>query len=146
MMKLSVGELAKLSHEALIAMVIIQKQHEAMNFCIDTSTVDLAGAGVFALVDIPISETMMLYTGAVITGCEYDSFTGDTSKYVVQCDRQRKYINATDDTASGMARFINTDLDPRKINAQMLVYDDCVIINALRKIKKGEEIFIDYGR
>lgn len=143
---MSAGELAKLSYEALVAEVKIQRKHESKNFYVGPSTVDIDGAGVFASVTIPCNKVMMLYTGKIITHRKDKSFTNETSKYLVQCEKQRKYIDATDDKASGIARYINTSLDPEKINGVMSFDKDCILITSSRQIEIDEEIFVNYGR
>ena len=46
-----------------------------------------------------------------------------------------------------LARYINDNFDKSKLNAEFVKFeaDACAIVCTIRKVRKGEEIYVDYG-
>jgi SET domain-containing protein len=95
------------------------------------------GLGLFAMETIPPDERMIEYIGSVLT---YEEANKRGGKYLIKIDE--KYI--IDGRArSNMARYINHSCRP---NARAYTSGVRVWIWALRTIKAGEEVTINYGK
>ena len=55
------------------------------------------------------------------------------------------YKDASDISQSNWTRFVNCNLDDDKNNLTMTQKFDKIYYRTLRKIKKGEELFVNYG-
>lgn len=109
------------------------------------------GSGVFATTKIRKGEPIVEYKGRLITHEEADELyhgdidTGHTFLFTLN---EKYIVNANED--GNVARWINHSCAP---NAIAFVHEhkkgnprkDKVIIEALRKIRPGEEITYDYG-
>jgi SET domain-containing protein len=109
------------------------------------------GNGVFALVDIPVSTEIVEYRGKLLTHAQADrryansSDTGHTFLFTLN---GRYVIDANTD--GNIARWINHSCAP---NCRAYLVEDStgdprkdrVVIESLRKLRKGEELTYDYG-
>jgi len=109
------------------------------------------GNGVFAVDTIAKGEHVIEYKGTLMTDAEADKMYGDggetghtflftlNDEYIIDANRK-----------GNTARWINHSCDP---NCQALIDEsesgdrrkDKVVIEAIRKIKPGEELTYDYG-
>ena len=109
------------------------------------------GNGVFAAEPIAKGEHVIQYKGTLMTDAEADKMYGDggetghtflftlNDEYIIDANRK-----------GNTARWINHSCDP---NCQALIDEsdsgdrrkDKVVIEAIRKIKPGEELTYDYG-
>lgn len=109
------------------------------------------GNGVFAVDAIAKGEHVIEYKGTLMTDAEADKMYGDggetghtflftlNDEYIIDANRK-----------GNTARWINHSCDP---NCQALIDEsdsgdprkDKVVIEAIRKIKPGEELTYDYG-
>jgi SET domain-containing protein len=111
---------------------------------IQTRRSGVHGKGVFALVDIPEGETLIEYTGEVITWTEaLDRHPHDPSDpnhtFYFHIDEEH-VIDAK--YGGNSARWINHSCKP---NCEADVEDGRVFIRSKRDIQAGEELFYDYG-
>lgn len=111
---------------------------------IQTRRSGVHGKGVFALVNIPEGETLIEYTGEVITWTEaLDRHPHDPSDpnhtFYFHIDEEH-VIDAK--YGGNSARWINHSCKP---NCEADVEDGRVFIRSKRDIEAGEELFYDYG-
>jgi SET domain-containing protein len=111
---------------------------------IQTRRSGVHGKGVFALVDIPEGETLIEYTGEVITWAEaLDRHPHDPSDpnhtFYFHIDEEH-VIDAK--YGGNSARWINHSCKP---NCEADIEDGRVFIRSKRDIKAGDELFYDYG-
>lgn len=111
---------------------------------IQTRRSGVHGKGVFALVDIAPGETLIEYTGEVITWTEaLDRHPHDPSDpnhtFYFHIDEEH-VIDAK--YGGNSARWINHSCKP---NCEADIEDGRVFIRSLRAIEAGEELFYDYG-
>lgn len=111
---------------------------------IQTRRSGVHGKGVFALADLAEGETLIEYTGEIITWAEalrrhpHDpSDPNHTFYFHIDEDH---VIDAK--VGGNSSRWINHSCDP---NCEAEVEDGRVFIRTLRNIQAGEELFYDYG-
>ncbi len=98
--------------------------------------------GVFAKRDIPKNTYIIEYVGRKITNKEADKISEDETKNgIVYLFEINKRYTIDGDVSYNPARFINHSCNP---NAESLNDKGHIWIEALRDIKKGEEITYDY--
>ncbi len=104
------------------------------------------GRGVFALQRLATGSRLIEYKGERITHREADRRHGrDTvdegpdHTFLMTLDR-RYVIDAT--ASRGWAKWINHSCEP---NVEALIVGSRIYIFALRYIRRGEELFLDYG-
>ena len=95
------------------------------------------GLGLFTLRPIKSGKRIVEYSGTIITNEEADRRGG---KYLFELDEKRA-VDGT--TRSNLARYINHSCRP---NAEGLTTGSRIWIWALRDIKAGEELTINYGK
>jgi SET domain-containing protein len=97
------------------------------------------GLGLKALRKFKIEEEIIEYTGRHITD---DDLNDETNLYLFQLN-EKNYIDGSG--LSNLARYINHSCKP---NAQAFVSHDekSITIEAIKTIKRGDEIVIDYGQ
>jgi hypothetical protein len=111
---------------------------------IQTRRSGVHGKGVYALVDIAPGETLIEYTGEIITWAEaLERHPHDPSDpnhtFYFHIDEER-VIDAK--YGGNSARWINHSCKP---NCEADIEDGRVFIRSKRAIKAGEELFYDYG-
>jgi uncharacterized protein len=111
---------------------------------IQTRRSGVHGKGVFALVDLAPGETLIEYTGEIITWTEaLERHPHDPSDpnhtFYFHIDEDR-VIDAK--SGGNSARWINHSCKP---NCEADIEDGRVFIRSLRAIAAGEELFYDYG-
>lgn len=94
------------------------------------------GKGLFAATDIAKGGFIAEYTGTKVASKAADD---SKSRYLFEIDDEWT-IDAQD--GGGVARFINHSCEP---NTEAEIEDSRINIYAVRHIRKGEEITIDYG-
>ena len=111
---------------------------------IQTRRSGVHGKGVFALVDLAPGETLIEYTGEIITWTEaLDRHPHDPSD-----PNHTFYFHIDEDHVidakygGNSARWINHSCKP---NCEADIEDGRVFIRSLRAIEAGEELFYDYG-
>jgi uncharacterized protein len=95
------------------------------------------GLGLFTLRPIKSGKRIVEYSGTIITNEEADRRGG---RYLFELDEKRA-VDGT--TRSNLARYINHSCRP---NAEGLTTGSRIWIWALRDIKAGEELTINYGK
>ena len=101
------------------------------------------GKGVFAVADIAEGETLIEYTGEVISWQEAQ----DRHPHDPQDPNHTFYFHVDDDRVidalfgGNSSRWINHSCDP---NCEAEDDNGRIFIKALRKIRPGEELFFDY--
>ena len=94
------------------------------------------GLGLFALQDIPKGEFILEYTGKKIPTAVAD--TMKDSRYLFEIDEEWTIDGSP---RSNTARYINHSCEP---NTEAEIDDGRIVITAVRDIKNGEELTIDY--
>src|SRR4051794_27287941 len=98
------------------------------------------GLGLFAVAPIATGETIVEYLGPRIpTSVAQELDRRRANKYLFEIDR-RWTIDGS--ARSNVARYVNHACDP---NAEAALVRGRMIYRALRRIRPGEEITIDYG-
>lgn len=106
------------------AQVVVKASHSGM------------GDGLFAGEDIAKGDFIVEYTGKKITTKAADALK---TRYLFELDED---WTIDGETLSNTARYINHSCDP---NAEAEIHDEHILISALKAVKTGEEITIDYG-
>jgi hypothetical protein len=108
------------------------------------STIPNAGLGLFATRDLP-RGTQIPYEGKKLTDYQekkmYGSATNDVAPYGVSV---KKNLVVDGACARGTANFSNDN--PKKRNAKLIATKGEVKITSTKKIKKGQEVFTNYGK
>lgn len=104
--------------------------------------------GLFTNVDIPKGGRIVEYTGRHREWKDVKQFDGHNG-YLLRLNRNTA-IDARP-KRSGMGRYANDAMGISRVpglrnNAEYLIYGNRVFIEATRNIRKGEEIFVSYGR
>lgn len=94
------------------------------------------GKGLFAEDDIPAGVCFLEYKGRELT--EDEKYTS-TSRYLFEINKK---VTLDGWVKGNTARYINYACDP---NAEFDTKGDRVFVFSTKKIKKGEQITIDYG-
>ena len=94
------------------------------------------GDGLYAAADIAKGDFIVEYTGKKISTKEADALK---TRYLFELDDD---WTIDGETSSNTARYINHSCDP---NAEADIQDDHILIAAIKDIKSGQEITIDYG-
>ncbi|MBT4111454.1 SET domain-containing protein-lysine N-methyltransferase [Candidatus Woesearchaeota archaeon] len=98
--------------------------------------------GVFAKKDIPKGTYMIEYVGKKITNKEADEISErEVSEGVVYLFELTSKLTLDGNIKGNDAKYINHSCEP---NAESLNDDGRIWIEAMREIKKGEEITYDY--
>lgn len=125
------------------------KKHtkKVLGVSVKKSSIPGAGKGLFAERDFKKGENIVQYNGEILTVDQYDKRYGDDAMgaYGITLDENR-VIDAAK-TSAGVARYA-CDFHGSKAkgpNAEYVSDDEEVWIVAIKNIKKGEEIFTDYG-
>lgn len=93
------------------------------------------GKGLFAAADIKKGEFLLEYTGKKVPTATANEMT---TRYLFEIDDEWTIDGST---RSNTARYINHSCDP---NTEAEIRDGHIMIDALKDIKKGEELTIDY--
>jgi hypothetical protein len=103
------------------------------------------GRGAFAIRRIKAGTRLIEYTGERMTEDEADERYADDD----ESEPHHTFLFSLDDgtvvdaaTGGNVARWINHSCDP---NCEAVIEDDHIYIDALRDIRKGEELFYDYS-
>ncbi len=98
------------------------------------------GKGIFASIDIPEEETILLIEGDVIDGNECERREEEENNVYIFWNGDDCYIDTNN---SEKIKYVNHDCDP---NCYVDEWDTSTLqLVALRDIKAGEELTIDYG-
>jgi len=110
---------------------------------------EIHGRGLFAIRNIPKETDIIEYVGEKIDKEESDrrgwelyeqaQETGGAAVYLFTLNDE---FDIDGDVEWNSARLINHSCDP---NCEAVIDDDKISIVSLRKIKKGEELFFNYG-
>lgn len=119
------------------------KKHKEENFEIKTSLIPKSGKGVFSLIPIKKGDTIGSYIGRYMNDKEFDSGKHENNHYILHICKDC-YIDAEDLKRSNYTRFINHSKKP---NCRFVVSTryKTARVEALRNIKIGEELYLDYG-
>jgi len=93
------------------------------------------GQGLFAVVPIRKGDFILEYTGKKIPTALADTMT---SRYLFEIDKDWTIDGSA---RSNTARYINHACDP---NTEAEIENGRILIHAVRNIKKGEELTVDY--
>ncbi len=120
---------------------------KVLGVSVKKSSIKGAGKGLFAARDFKKGENIVQYTGEILTVAQYDKRYGDDAMGAYGITLNDNQVIDAAKTSSSVARYA-CDFHGSNLkgpNAQYESDDKEVWIVALRKIKKGEEIFTDYG-
>ncbi len=120
---------------------------KVLHVSVKKSTIPGAGKRLFAEKDFKKGENIIQYSGEVLSVDEYDKRYSDDAMGAYGITLNDHQVIDAAKTSSSVARYAcDFNGSGRKgPNAQYESDDKEVWIVALRKIKKGEEIFTDYG-
>ena len=103
------------------------------------SSVEGAGKGVFAKVDLPKGARVAEYTGVV---CRDEDYAYDNEgDYVILFSIGKGRVIDPRKGNAGVAHFINHSCEP---NCHAFQEGDRIFIETLRRMKAGEELFYNY--
>lgn len=116
------------------------------NVFIAESTIPGAGLGAFAAADIREGQVLGDYTGRECT--KYDD--GDYVLHIMGHNGRKnieRCIDAQDPVTSGWPRYLNSIKrgDGRSKNCTFFINRDKVSVKAIKKIKAGTELLVNYG-
>jgi hypothetical protein len=112
---------------------------------IKKSTVDGAGKGAFANVDIPKGKVIGEYVGKVYKEKDLDNANGDYLFSVRHLGKEVKIIDGRDWKKSSWVRFVNTPQTQDEGNAYFFQYEQRIFLKTFKDIPEGQEIFAYYG-
>ncbi len=118
------------------------KPRPASDFEVRESTIPGAGRGLFARVAVEPGETIGYYTGEVVGWERLTDQSYSKSKYIFAVGRDR-FVVARGPRANHI-RYINHATEPNAF-AVVSTRWKTVRIEAIRPVKPGDEIFLDYG-
>ena len=95
------------------------------------------GEGLFAGADIGKGDFIIEYTGEKILTKVADTLK---TRYLFELDKK---WTIDGETLSNTARWINHSCEP---NCEADIHDGHILISAMRDIKAGEELGMDYGK
>ena len=120
--------------------------------CIKLSNIPSAGFGAFAKQQLPANIVLGEYNGIRINNT-YISANLDqykSNKYLFAIKNQGKiteYVDAKELNSSNWTRFINgSKNNTYKTNVEAYQYQKKIRIKTIKKIAKGEEIILNYGK
>ena len=104
-----------------------------------------SSAGVFAKKRLRKALVIGTYRGKDSGKDQYDlDHPGNRPRYVLETKRN-VFIDATDPRTASMGRFINDPGPSRKPNVAFVLSRGKILIQTLRLIMPGEELFVSYG-
>lgn len=111
-------------------------------FEVKKSSIKKAGKGVFTKVKIKKGEHIGFYTGKILTAKQIEKEPYISSSYIMEVTKN--YYILAEGKKANFTRFINHSNKP---NAEIIISKKkkTARIAAIKKIKKGEEIFYDYS-
>jgi SET domain-containing protein len=98
------------------------------------------GKGAFATTDIPKGTLIGEYTGEVIDEAEADRRYENSERVYLFTVEGGKYVDGDD--PKNLLKYVNHSCNP---NCEADIKGEKVFYHALRDIKKGEELTIDYS-
>lgn len=113
-------------------------------YTIKTSTVPNSGKGVFTKVDLSKGFTIGNYMGRKLNVMQYNNLKNDNYVWELSSSHGPFYIDASIKKYSNWLRYINHKSD-NKENLEPYQYSGNLYYRTTKKIKKGSELFIDYG-
>lgn len=138
------GANTRCKHMTTISQYCWQHEKALRGLRIKTSEIPGAGKGVFTTMPIPKGAIICKYTGDIVQEDDPDY----SNPYALQIkERPPTFIDASKTNEPGEGRWVNDGRDVMPNNAE-LVYvsrDKMGYVKALRDIRPGEEILVDYG-
>ena len=116
-------------------------------YSIKKSTIPNAGKGAFANVYIKKGTVLGEYHGKILSRKQYESMDDDDQAYVweVSSPSGPFYIDGGPVKKNNWLRFLNDSRSVSKNNVQEYQYAGRVFYKAIKNIKPGSELFVDYG-
>jgi len=128
-----------------------ENKYKYIQLEIKPSKIENAGMGVYALEPIPkgasgvykgvkksLKKGNPYYSWIVY---EYDEETGETKS-----NKELFLLDATNKNSSNWTRYVNCGMKKRYNNMSCMQKFDKIYYYATKNIKKGSELFIDYGK
>lgn len=112
------------------------------DFEVKKSTIKKAGNGLYALKDIKKGDTIGDYKGVVLNEKQFNN-QKEMSMYVLFVTKNH-YIDAKDPKKSNYTRYINHSSKPNCVFVTSNRWKTAKV-KAIKNIKTGEELFLDYG-
>lgn len=116
---------------------------------VDKSSIPGAGLGLFAKKDISKNSIITYYDGIYISKTEADQLKEKNKHWhVITIDRLLSYIDGLKKPLPfrGAGSFANDAKDPSLTNAKFWRNSNKIWVKAIKNIKKGDEIFVSYGK
>lgn len=111
------------------------------------SSIKNAGLGVFAVSTIKESEKIGEYTGKILTPKKYSTLKN--TNYCFQVSINGKPLHYIDGNRKSLTSLINgakNKTQMKLVNVMAYQYRKKIFLKALRLIKPGEELILDYGK
>lgn len=111
------------------------------------SSIKNAGLGVFAVSTIEKGEKIGEYTGKIVTVKDYSGLKN--TEYCFQVSINGKPLHYIDGNRKYWPSLINgakTKTQMKLVNVMSYQYRKKIFLKALRSIKPGEELILDYGK
>ena len=116
---------------------------------IKTSTLPHAGRGVFTTAKLRSNAAIGEYTGMRISTRAALAKKNDNA-YMFgirdQADNRIKWVIDAADEYGSYVKYVNTNLDPDRINILAVTQNDRLYYVTKREIEAGEELFVSYGQ
>lgn len=121
---------------------------KASDFVIKKSTIPNAGKGLFAKINIEKGTDILEYTGKITSWKEANHKDGK-NLYIFYVNRN--HVVDASVKGNNLARYVNDAEGLSKIkglsnNCVYEIKNKKVILVATKKIKSGEELFVEYGK
>lgn len=111
------------------------------------SSIKNAGLGVFAVSTIEKGERLGEYTGKIVTVKDYSRLKN--TEYCFQVSIKGRPLHYIDGNRKSWPSLINgakTKTQMKLVNVLAYQYRKKIFLKALRSIKPGEELILDYGK
>lgn len=106
-----------------------------------------AGKGVFAKIDIPKGTVLGWYRGKYLTEKQFEKLPDSKTDYVWYIN-DNLYVDGSKIKKNNMLIYVNgakTKAQKKKINVDSHNYRKKIWYKTTKKIKKGDELIVDYG-
>lgn len=120
------------------------------NLVIKASNIKNAGLGLFAKVDIPRGAKLGWYRGTLMTSKEWERMDNDAYAWLLFDEFDREYyVDGRKKKRNNKLRYMNGAFTPGQfIKRNVIAYqcDDKIWYKTCRRVRKGEELIIYYGK
>ena len=113
-------------------------------YTIKKSTIPNSGKGAFTNVDLKKGYTIGYYKGRKLSPKQYEKLKNDNYSWELSSSHGPFYIDASIKKYSNWLRYVNHK-SGSKANLEPYQYNGKMYYRTTKKIKAGNELFVDYG-